>query len=261
VSQIILRNSANPESAIATSLKFIWARKKASRNITSLLPFISLAVGCLVVFAVAGGLSSRISTAVGDEVLVAASHCAMISDLGDPATVQRMSAWKNQQVTKAINYAQQCYAEDEFNTMDCNKFITSRLPSAEVDQNADCPFDDRICRTTSSNLRLDTGSIDSSGHIGLNTPSNERLSWRYVLHCAPLQTNGYTSTVARDNIDWVRYHYGTWHTNADYIYEVEDIQNRYNHWEGPSRGAVLGLQYVASIRFHNPSIYPVADML
>lgn len=73
-----------------------------------------------------------------------------------------------------------------------------------------------------------------------NTPENERVAWRSVLHCAPLKTQGYVSHFVRNDVKWVGYHYGTYNPlfepdghissnvpNLTFI--VNDLDSQYRH--------------------------------
>jgi hypothetical protein len=100
--------------------------------------------------------------------------------------------------------------------------------------NSSCPFKDGLCRSNDANLLLDTGYIDSNDDLGLNAPQNQRFAWRYVLQCAPLETQGYTSEVTQGNTTWARYNYGALaatllynSTAYNFTYEVEDLSSQY----------------------------------
>ena len=88
-------------------------------------------------------------------------------------------------------------------------FISQSLPY-QVDKHASCPFQEKICRLANDNLLLDTGAIDSVEHLGLNY--GPRFTVHHRMHCAPLETEGYTKTVPLKNTptrSLVKYFYGT----------------------------------------------------
>jgi hypothetical protein len=73
--------------------------------------------------------------------------------------------------------------------------------------------------------------MDSNLHLGLNSPDNQKVLWRHVLHCAPLITKGFTSQNKTDG-NLVRYHYGSYDGPAghkNYVYEVEDVEAQYSY--------------------------------
>jgi hypothetical protein len=210
--QVILRNSTSPEAGLLSLVRLLWAwRHAAKRRIGRVLPPMALALACLVAFTVAGGFSSRIqiSSTGGDEVLIRSDHCGMFLQPADPNLRTTANALVAERLSNSANYAQQCYSANSSGMLDCNKFVVSRLP-AMVNSTADCPFDDVMCRTLGANIRLDTGYIDINDHFGLDSPADQRASLRYVLHCAPLVTEGYkdTSSTSDNNETFVRYYYG-----------------------------------------------------
>ncbi|KAI0182222.1 hypothetical protein EV127DRAFT_379157, partial [Xylaria flabelliformis] len=77
--QVILRNSTAPEAGLWSIITLLWAwRKLPSKRLGEILPTCLLAIICVAAFTVAGGFSSSISTAVGDEVLIYSPNCAVI---------------------------------------------------------------------------------------------------------------------------------------------------------------------------------------
>lgn len=252
--QVILRNSSAPEAGLLSFLRLLWAWRRSLRTknffIVALLAFVALC--SLAGFTVAGGFSSSISTAVGDEVLLNGDNCGIVAPLAnlDTATIQDAQAntrVTSEQVNDALSYATQCYGNSsQLGDMECNKFIVSQIETA-VDDKAGCPFDDSICRSTGANIRLDTGYMDSNDHLGLNAPEDERFALRYVMECAPLKTEGYTSTTNFSNRTWVRYHYGDVASGSsdnvtylNYTHQVQDLRSQYIY-EG--RGAWLEGKY------------------
>ncbi|KAI1868746.1 hypothetical protein JX265_006725 [Neoarthrinium moseri] len=82
-----------------------------------------------------------------------------------------------------------------------------------------------------SNILIDSGPIDSHSDLGLNAPQDERFSFRVVLHCAPLVTEGYRSTLnISSDRSFARYFYGepllsfrpSEYTPANVTYEYPD---------------------------------------
>lgn len=240
--QIILRNSTSPESGLVSLLQMLWAWKRFKAKSTRLVRIIvplTLSLICLTLFTFAGGFSSKISTSVGDEVLIQSESCGFngrIETQEDELALQSRYAEKS---NNALNYAQQCYGTNVSRLLDCNKFALPRLPKETSNSNAECPFSPEICQSK-SNLRLDSGYIESHSHFGINAHPDLRFLWRYVLHCGPLRTEGYTTSVVDNNTTWAMYHYGN-RTNgragpisADYIYREEDVESQYRVTPGES---------------------------
>ncbi|KAI0456529.1 hypothetical protein F5B21DRAFT_522677 [Xylaria acuta] len=209
--QVVLRNSMNPESGLLNIIRLVWAWRKTPLNrLVRLLPIGLLAITCLITFTVASGFSSNISIAAGDEVLVRSTHCGPIQF--PEATVKFVgigSRFDAEKLNDAENYAQRCYSStSSSDNTACNKFVVGRLTTTTINTTATCPFQHRICRDPQSSLRLDTGYVDSNDQLGLDAPTDQRFAWRYVLHCSPLETEGYTSRVSEADKGWIRFHYG-----------------------------------------------------
>lgn len=215
--QAILRNSETAGWSFWTLGQVAWAwRRSVSwyRPLLVVLPALLFSTLCILFFAAASGLSSQISTAIGDEVLINGENCGMAVLDFTGGEIRESDAFimgtASRQVSDAANYAQQCYSSPfeshgkepprSAGVSDCNSFIVPSLPRS-IDTNAPCPFADGICRTNSSNLLLDTGYIDSHGHLGLNAPDDERLQIRQRYHCAPLRTDGFTLEKKRKGTD------------------------------------------------------------
>ncbi|KAI0453580.1 hypothetical protein F5B21DRAFT_479152 [Xylaria acuta] len=234
--QIILCNSSSPESGLVSLVNHFWAwRRLGKRRLCELSFLIIFVMLCISGFVVAGSFSSKIATDVGNEVLLRAEDCGFIHL---PAAAQNQTPTNSltyQKINAATNYAEECYSNDQIlSVVECKRFIVPKLPTAVVNYTAGCPFEDSICRSNGSNLMLDTGYIDSSEHLGLNTPHSQRFQMRRVLHCAPLRTEGFESTITTSNQSRVVYNYGGTvlgskdnFITANYTYEVERIRIQY----------------------------------
>ncbi|KAI1319811.1 hypothetical protein F5Y16DRAFT_417673 [Xylariaceae sp. FL0255] len=215
-------------------------------------PLLLSAIICITGFTLAGGFSSLITSAVGDEVLVRSPSCGWLGYQTTNATLF-VAAIGSQSTSEflddALNYAQQCYETSTSTTTQCNKFVIPQLPVHVTNTNADCPFNQSICRHISSNILMDTGYLDSNDHFGINAPPNERFKWRYIAHCAPLKTFGYTSHVHHGNRTKVRYHYGRTrqglpgnYSVIDFIYEVDDIDT-HPEYSNAFDGSLINLAF------------------
>lgn len=235
--QVILRNSRAAESTLFDILSVLWTwRKSGTRHIAGLIPLIIFSTCYLAAFTAAGGFSSNISSAIGDEVLVNGRNCGTLMTNDTVEGLAIKSEWASEQANIAANYVQQCYRTNQSDTTtSCNKFVRSSLPTHIINNTAECPFQHQICRKPQSTLRLDSGYIDSNDDLGLNAPKSERFAVRYVLHCAPLETTNYMSHVEEDGRGWDKYHYGTQILGPsdnrtsleDYIFKVEDLDSQY----------------------------------
>ena len=222
--QASLRNSASAASAVWIFLRIAWKWRR-SIPIGRTLPIIICAVLLAVAFAIAGGLSSRIASGIDNEVLLDGSNCGIMMPMNfsDIKAVDLTSTYNVRKIKNAASYAQQCY-NNGTKLFDCTSFIKRHL-AGTTELNAPCPFQDHMCRSR-SNLRLDTGYIDSSEDLGINWPRRSRITYRMVLHCAPLVTEGYSNNTRAN--DQTHYYYGSYRNKASYTYEVNALGIQYN---------------------------------
>ncbi|KAK8062141.1 hypothetical protein PG997_014238 [Apiospora hydei] len=233
--QIILCNSSSPESGLVSLSVLLWSwRNLGLRRLYGLSLLILFVVICISGFVLAGSYSSRISTDVRNEVLLRADHCGIINPSSSSES-NFYNAWFSQQVSAAINYAEQCYSSSRISSMvECERFIVPKLPTVITNYNAGCPFQSDICRSNGSNIMLDSGYLDSREHLGLNSPDGLRFQQREVLHCAPLRTEGYEKLFTKSDQGMVGYDYGgkisgpkNNITVKKYTYEVVDVETQY----------------------------------
>lgn len=214
-------------------LRLSWAYRnlKVRRQLFLLSPAV-IALFLLIGFTVAGAFSSLISSAVGDTVLLTSKNCGFIVEPTDfTEGLNDVDPYNAKRINSALNYAQQCYSDNQSGMVECNRFVVPGLPTVIANQSAECPFDSRVCRSE-SNMRLDSGYIDSDSHLGLNTPLEQRSSWRVTLHCAPLVTEGFQTIALIGNQTLIRYHYGDSMsvengTELNYTYEVENLHPKH----------------------------------
>lgn len=222
--QAILRNASTAEDGLYTMLCLgrVW-RKVGRRTWSRILPLIVFTAICVAGWTLAAGFSSRISTAVGNEVLLTGLNCGALDSGLDNSTADMelfFNPYKAKLMQSAGTYAQQCYSQSagDSESQYCTTYVRKSL-NATVVTNASCPFDKTICRSENANVIVDTGYLDSHEHFGLNAPENERFQYRQVVHCAPLTTVNYTvqHNVSSDRSS-TRYMYGPG-TAGNWTYE------------------------------------------
>lgn len=213
--QALLRNTFSAEGGILNFAGLLWAwRTVPTRSSSRLLPMFFLALVCTACFAVAGGFSSRVSDGIGSEVLLRGDGCGYLSivniDADALTSVNLIRRSQSKAVADQANYARQCYSNESSAALNCGTFVRKELLSlASINTQAPCPFGNDMCVSKDANIVLDSGYLDSNDHMGLNTPSDQRYQARFVLSCAPLKTEGYTTLVAKSaNESITRYHYG-----------------------------------------------------
>jgi hypothetical protein len=240
--QAILRNSPNPESGLVSFLELLVAWRETSRatykrTIQRTVPPLLLAVTCLVGFLVASGFSSRVSTATGTEVLLTGRNCGWLwqkLDLDSEAIFTTLVPFWSQQTASMAAYGKECYSSGASGALDCSTFVQKRLGDSGIANiNASCPFGGNICRSSDSNILLDSGFMDSHDDLGINSPQNERFTLRRVLQCAPLRTEGFRSTYnTSEDRSFSIYNYGrpilgrNFTSNRTYEYSNDAVSER-----------------------------------
>lgn len=176
-------------------LYWAWRKHSTIRPLLRIVPALAVSIVCTVGFTLAGGFSSQIQLGgdtSGSDVLLTGTDCKIIGDIDTLAQQTAYVTLTSKWTGEALNYVQQCYSGNSSGIADCNYYVSQRLP-AYVDSAADCPFEASMCNNASSNILLDTGFLNSHEHFGVNAPPQERMLMRYVLQCAPLVTEGFTS--------------------------------------------------------------------
>lgn len=110
--QIILRNSANEMDGLVNLFRMLSAwRRRTDRRFNRLMPLIGFAVLNVAAFHVASIFSSKVSSAMGSEVLVSSASCGIPWERTyDDNKVQTiLSPWDARRMTTFNTYAQQCY--------------------------------------------------------------------------------------------------------------------------------------------------------
>lgn len=128
-------------------------------------------------------------------MLISSSKCGVF---GAPPNVDAKYSdflgYLSRLTAASTSYAQQCY-EDNTAAQECSLYVKEKIPQI-ISTNASCPFPgkDKIC-SQAQNLRIDTGIVDSHVHLGMNAATKDRFTYRNILECAPLRTDGYKKIV------------------------------------------------------------------
>lgn len=248
--QVIFRNSASAEAAIWFFLQLAWNWRHSNfRNcLLRIFPAILSAFFFSCVFTVAGGLSSKISTPVGEDILIKGASCGISPLHGNAGDSARHIAYISNFVANAANYAKQCYVSSNSGPLSCNIFVNEKLPSSK-DTNFSCPFQDVICRNAMSNIRLDTGYIGNE--LGINTPRSQDIQLRRVLQCAPVVTKGHSHHFNTAEGNFTRFYYGalgSWRVGNNrtqsYTYQTEDVKSQYRNSFATHLNLPFRLEYV-----------------
>ncbi|KAH8696936.1 hypothetical protein GQ44DRAFT_733494 [Phaeosphaeriaceae sp. PMI808] len=113
-----------------------------------------------------------------------------------------------------------------------------------------------MCVTNSSNLVLDTGYLDSDNHLGLN--EGPRFLVRYIQHCAPLVTSGFSKLNKGSEsppLQYMQYYYGNSSNNTEdpFTLQVQVNVSQPNHASNPEYFYTRTVDYKLSAIYSNPN--------
>ncbi|KAH7337348.1 hypothetical protein BKA66DRAFT_544411 [Pyrenochaeta sp. MPI-SDFR-AT-0127] len=214
--QAILRNDqlASDAAMSLISARFAWRRRAKHLN-RKLLFVAALALLISATFMVSGIFSSTVTAETGNEVLLTGKHCGNLTQTWSEDIEWKAKAWteyfsaQSQKASEYLTYVNRCYKSPGASLSDeCKIYAKPSLPYT-TDRNATCPFDPEVCTLPRGNLLLDTGYLDSYEYLGLN--DGPRFQFQLRRHCAPLKTQGYTTTVPDETnpaTSWLEYNYG-----------------------------------------------------
>jgi hypothetical protein len=224
----------------------ILAHRKSARHLfIRVFPILLFSLLSIGAFTALTYFLPQITAAMSDQVLLLGNNCGIISEsaaeLDDfEKSLTILNPYLSSQISDAENYAQQCYSGSS-QALQCSAFVADRIPST-IDNIAECPFQGGICRLNASNIKLDTGLIDFNKYFGINIPPDESISVRQSLHCAPLVTDGYTSSHRVADRNYTRYHYGSYFDAArpkqpylNATVQFIDVDGQYPHTEDYDR--------------------------
>jgi hypothetical protein len=193
--QALLANSPSSAFVAYTSARLGWKWRKKSRNALSQAIPIALAA---TIYVVSVGVASAFSSHVfstSDEVLVLPNSCGWIgtaqgfSDVtsGPPPldlliAVDTMGRWA---ASQSLKYAQTCYEQTSLTNVGSCQFYIKPAITSMTSTNTPCPFSETICGLPQA-FQVDTGYIDSSRDLGINSPVEDHVQFKKVLTCVPL---------------------------------------------------------------------------
>jgi hypothetical protein len=190
--QVLLRNTAGNIEAILDFLKLSrrWKSKiqgPLRRNVV----FILIALLHWLLFSAAGIFSSKF-TVTGDEALIRGGDCGWIAGrigVDIPANQSLKDAMNALYVAgrktarESLEYSTACYETNSNSASSaCETFVQGKIES-RINRTAACPFKGDACNEDYA-MEMDSGHMDSSKHLGINTPKSDRISMRRVTTCS-----------------------------------------------------------------------------
>ncbi|KAF2258850.1 hypothetical protein CC78DRAFT_477176, partial [Lojkania enalia] len=224
--QAILRNSGAPMSAAVSlaRIAFRW-RGVAKRPLLRSLPLIILALSSLGAFRAASILTAEVTKAAGNETLIKSPNCSYWDpSSADPLNQGGFRTKIASDALAAASYSRACYGSDSIASAQCGAFMERRINwngTTEVP----CPFSSRLCFSSPSAVyQMDTGQLDSHLHLGLNAHEEDRVQYRRLTTCAPINATDFLSRGASPS-GGTYYNYSLGHIQGFYPDNLSFIYN------------------------------------
>jgi hypothetical protein len=192
--QLLLRSGFNDLTFFWRLMRTNWSFgmspfKTFGRN----LPLATLAIVHMLLFFAASLLASRIANSNG-QVLLTPRICGwpainFVNLLqpnfgGDNGREDAFYMGGNFIFKLAKVYAGSCYSQTSGSTPGlCNQFVKPSLPYKQI-FNDSCPFEDQMCATPT--ISFDTGMLSSHDDLGVNTPADNRITFRKKMSCSSI---------------------------------------------------------------------------
>ena len=187
---IILRNSGSPSLVLFDALRTVVAWRSLSLGSLALILLAA-------VFAPLLGITSILSSKIIEPDLPLGRMKGEACGYWDTTNVTDLRTVGLLNLTlPAVNYADTCYTQSSDSVLCSHSFVQSKI-YYDVYTDVECPFGTGVegnsfCITPA--ITMDSGFIDTRDTLGLNAPDADRLFYRHVTTCAPVNASGYTST-------------------------------------------------------------------
>ncbi|KAF2723767.1 hypothetical protein K431DRAFT_301299 [Polychaeton citri CBS 116435] len=196
--QALLRNSSGAAGTVGDLFKlgFSWKGHRIRFLGSSVLQIIA----CIIIFSiwtVCGLFAPYIYTkAQGDVLIESPPFCGTLDytnvDYSNMTIVNLFRADDVAYVNEAQAYVQQCY--DASSTSKCHDFPRATIPFTTTSLDS-CPFGTfDVCMSLNSTpIKFDTGLLDSNLDFGMNVVEHQRVQYRRVTTCSPIQTSPFVT--------------------------------------------------------------------
>jgi len=202
--QVILRNTVTDLTTLWRLIRvsIAWRHQKDAKVLKESLPLIFWTFVHFALVVLFGIFSSWLLEA-GEEVLSRSPWCGTYNTTYLTA-VYTTNGSDVEAVQKAMEYGN--YINSRYATVQqhvdicqssndgCEILPAERLNWTSNIVQGGCPFDRTICHPgIDGSISFDTGYLSSCSHLGLNAKKNDRVSFRMVAQCAPLNDAEYTT--------------------------------------------------------------------
>jgi hypothetical protein len=198
--QILLRNEGSDMFFIWLASRIMWLwRGRNNVRLGRSLGLILIGVSHFVLITAAALLSSKLADTGDAEVLIWSHNCGFLADDTSNQNLTESSVldlYRTTLVRDSLSYSRACYGNVGLHGGTCDSFPKRYLKSKQYD-NQSCPFNSTIC--SGPGVTLDTGALNSHIHFGINTPTNQRIAYRKVITCAPIDVEKHSTIVQGQN--------------------------------------------------------------
>lgn len=199
--QVVLRNVDTALSALTrfTCMTWAWRKRSSTKSLPTcrwliLWPSVHIAsiysLGVFVSYFLDAGsrmLSRSPYCGFYDMDYVASFPDSRTVGMPDQATVE-WRAYMQTRLSRTQHYYEFCGALPS----GCRDLPYQHIPWS-TSREPDCPFDSSLCHPDVQAMKFDTGLLSSHEHFGINSQSSDRIYFRKVMTCTPLNITGYTT--------------------------------------------------------------------
>lgn len=202
--QVALRNTAIDINTLQRMLQltFAWRHEKSIHSFRRSLPLLLFILLHILLVNLAGLFSSSVLNA-GDQVLSRSPTCGTYSntymndtvyssDPSDEAQAKRIEFQNN--LNSIFASVQQHVDICQTSVDGCDTLPVKSLGWARTFLPGECPFETSICHPDSEGtVSLDSNYISTHSDLGFNFPEEDRMAFRIVTQCAPLDNSRFVS--------------------------------------------------------------------
>ncbi|KAK1760049.1 hypothetical protein QBC47DRAFT_333883 [Echria macrotheca] len=203
--QVILRNNGSAFNTMWMFGRLMWRwRGKANRNLIRGLELALPSAVSVAAIAAAAFLSSQFLNPTDFVLTKTNLTCGWLADAEFFVDVVHTDQIENQKsdalyvsavatAGKSLEYTAACYESqsNEYSSL-CSSYVVRSLPST-VNKSAPCPLGESRQICSGPAVRIDSGIIRASTHLGINVPPDHDIGIRKVTTCAPVPLDRYAS--------------------------------------------------------------------
>lgn len=197
--QVVLRNVDTALSAFTkiTCIAWAWRHQRPTRSLSRCRWLMMWPLIHIILFLSLGIFVSYFLDA-GDRVLSRSVNCGSydmdyIASFGDSRTI----GMPDQATVEWRAYMQTRYSRTQHYFEFCSSLPSgcNDLPYQNISWSTlledKCPFSSSLCHSGVETIKFDTGLLSSNEHFGINSQSSDRIFFRKVMTCAPLNSTNY----------------------------------------------------------------------